>query len=113
MSDHLKEREGFDVRLAAHFEQEHGHIPGDAFVAATMQKVRTERRRREFMRTGLRIAAVVAIVAASPWLIAGVSRLNAALESSFSWATGLPGSWVLGVLAVFVVLAMRRRRRSR
>jgi hypothetical protein len=63
------------------------------------------------MRSGLRVAALVAAVALSPWLIAGVTRLNAALESSLTWSMGLPGAWVMAVLSIVVVVAMRVRRR--
>ena len=63
------------------------------------------------MHAGLRAAALVAAVIASPWLIAGVARLNAALDSSLTWAMGQFGTWVLGALAVLVVLATRVRRR--
>jgi len=107
----MSHQDEFDVRLAAHFEQEHRHVAADAFVAATMQKVRAGRRRAEVMRVGLRVAALVAIVAASPWLIAGGARVNTALESSLSWAMGQPGAWGLGALAVLMVLAARVRSR--
>ena len=107
----MSDQDGFDARLAAHFEQEHRHVPADAFVATTMRKVRAGRRRREVMRAGLRVAALVAAVVASPWLIAGVARLNAALESSLTWTMGQAGAWVLGALAVLVVLATRVRSR--
>lgn len=107
----MNDQDGFDARLAARFGQEHRHVPADSFVAATMQKVRAGHRRREFVRTGLRVAALVAVVAASPWLIAGATRLNTALESSLTWTMGLPGVWVLGVLAIVVVVATRVRGR--
>jgi hypothetical protein len=105
MSDH----DDFDTRLAARFEEEHRHVPADPFVAAAMRKVRAERRRRDVVHVGLRVAALVAAVAASPWLIAGVARLNAALESSPTWTLGLPVAWVVGALAA-VVLVVRRVR---
>ena len=58
------------------------------------------------MRVGLRVAALVAVVVASPWLIAGVAYLNAALESSLSWSMGQPGAWALGVgFAVYGLLS--------
>jgi len=107
----MSEQDEFDARLAAHFEQEHRHVPADAFVAATMRRVRAGSRRRDFVRIGLRVAALVAVVIASPWLIAGVARLNESLESSISLAAGLPGAWPLGALAFLVVLATRVRRR--
>jgi len=110
----MSDQDGFDARLAAHFEQEHRHVPADSFVATTMRKVRAGRRRREVMHAGLRAAALVAAVMASPWLIAGGARLNAALDSSLTWAMGQFGAWGLGalaVLAVLVVLATRVRSR--
>ena len=107
----MSDQDGFDARLAAHFEQEHRHVPADDFVATTMRKVRAGRRRREVIHAGLGAAALVAAVVASPWLIAGVAHLNAALESSLSWAMGQPVAWVLGALAALVVLAMRVRSR--
>jgi hypothetical protein len=61
---------------------------------------------------GLRFWIFVAAIIASPWLIAGVARLNAVLESSLAWALGGQyGAWVLGALAIVVVLAMRVRSR--
>ena len=64
------------------------------------------------MHAGLRAAALVAAVVASPWLIEGAARVNAALEASLAWAMGGQyGAWVLGALALVVVLAMRVRSR--
>jgi hypothetical protein len=107
MSDH----DGFDARLAASFEREHRNVPADAFVAATMRKIRAERRRTGVMRVGLRAAVLAAAIAGSPWLIAAGARLNAALQSSFTWTLGLPVAWVLGLLAIVVVVALRVRGR--
>jgi hypothetical protein len=107
----MSDQDGFDTWLAARFEQEHRDVPGDAFVTTTMRKVRAARRRSEARRISWRAAALVAAIAGSPWLIAGSTRLSAALESSHSWSLGLPAAWVLGVLAIVVVLAMRVRGR--
>ena len=63
------------------------------------------------LRTGLRAAALLAAILASPWLIAGATRLNAALESSLAWTAGLPGAWVLAVLVAAAVLISRVRSR--
>lgn len=107
----MSDPDGLDSRLAAHFEQEHRHVPADSFVAVTMRKVRAGRRRSDVIHAGLRVTVLVAAVMASPWLIAGTARLNAALESSLSWAMGQPVVWALGALAVLVVLSMRVRGR--
>lgn len=101
----------FDVLLKQHFDREHQHVPADPFVAATMQRIRSERRQMTGVRSALGAAALVAAVIASPWLIAGAAHLNAALESSLSWAAGLPGAWVLGALAVAAVFLSRVRSR--
>jgi hypothetical protein len=106
----MSDQDGFDARLAAHFEREHRHVPDDGFVAATMQKVRTGRRRRGIMRISLRAVALAAVVAASPWLNAGVDYLDAALESSLGWAAELP-TWALGAVAFVILVATRLRRR--
>ena len=92
----MSDQDGFDARLAAHFEQEHRHVSADTFVATTMRKVRAGRRRREVTHVGLRVAALVAAVMASPWLIAGVTRLNAALDSSLTSDPGQLGAWRSG-----------------
>jgi hypothetical protein len=107
----MSDPDDFDARLAARFEAEHLQVPADSFVATTMRTVRAERRRRDVMRAGLRVAVLVAVIVASPWLIAGVAHLNAALESSLNWAMGQPGVWALGALAALVVLAKRVRGR--
>jgi hypothetical protein len=103
----MSDQDGFDAQLASHFEQAHSHVPADAFVAVTMQKVRAGRRRAEVMHAGLRVAALVAAIVLSPWLIAGAVRLNAVLESSLTWVMALPGAWIAGVGAIVVVVAMR------
>jgi hypothetical protein len=108
----MSDQDGFDARLAAHFEQAHRHVPDDSFVTTTMRKVRARRRGREVMRAGLGAAALGAAIVASPWLIAGVARLNAVLEASLAWAMGGQyGPWVLSALALVVVLSMRARSR--
>jgi hypothetical protein len=101
----------FDTWLAAKFEEERRRIPHDALVAATMRKVRAARRRKEAMRVGLRVAALVAVIGGSPWLIEGASQVSAAMESFHDWTLGLPGTWILGILAIIAVVAMRVRSR--
>ncbi|HUQ08924.1 MAG TPA: hypothetical protein VM146_01320 [Steroidobacteraceae bacterium] len=107
----MSEDNGFDVRLAARFEQEHRHVPADAFVATAMKRILAARRHRDVLRISFRAATLVAIVAASPWLIAGVAHLNEAVEFSLTWATGLHGAWALGALAAVWVVATHLRRR--
>jgi hypothetical protein len=104
---------GFDTLLAARFEREHAVVPADPFVAATMRRVRSMQRRSAGLRISLRIAALLGVVVASPWLTAGAARLNAALESSFTWTAELPGAWALAALALVLVAMLRSGARSR
>jgi Na+/melibiose symporter-like transporter len=100
----------FDALLAARFEREHPHVPEDAFVATTMANIRNQRRALAAMRTAMRIAALVILVIASPWLITGAAKLNQTLEASLVWAASTAG-WALALLAAGAVLAMRVRGR--
>lgn len=101
------DQDDFDVGLAAQFERAHRQVPGDDFVAGTMQKVRAARRRKDAMRVGIRTAVLVAAIVGSPWLIAAGARLNAVLDASFPWTFGLPVAWLLGALAAVVLVAQR------
>jgi Na+/melibiose symporter-like transporter len=102
--------DSFDAMLAARFEREHQHVPEDSFVAATMATIRSQRRALAAMRTALRIATLVIVVVASPWLITGAAKLNETLEASLAWAGNTAG-WALALLAAAAVLAMRLRSR--
>ena len=63
------------------------------------------------MRISLRVIALVVLVAASPWLIAGAERLNAALDSSLARALEFPGAWILGLGVAAAAVAVRLRSR--
>lgn len=99
----MSESDGFDALLAQRFEREHTHIPDEAFVAATMQRIRVEQRQSAGLRLTLQICALVAAMLASPWLIAGASRLNAALETSFAWTVNNIGLSAVAIIAAVVV----------
>jgi hypothetical protein len=101
----------FDARLARQFEREHRQVSADPFVAETLRRIGLQRRRSAVVRTALGAAALVAMILASPWLIAGVSQLNAALEAAFTRPAGFPLSWVLGALAIAGLLVSRLRSR--
>lgn len=99
----MSDPDGFDALLAQRFEHEHAHVSAEPFVAATMQQIRIQQRQSARLRNALRIAAVVAAVAASPWLIAGATRLNNAVESSFAWTANNIGLSVVAAIAAVVV----------
>ena len=101
----------FDALLKARFDREHQHVPADPFIAHTTRRLRAERQFQAGLRIAVYVAALVAVILASPWLIAGAARLNAVLGSSLAWAAGLPGAWALGMLAVAVLVVSRVRSR--
>jgi hypothetical protein len=102
----------FDTVLATRFRREHAQLPEQPFVAATLQGVRAMQRRAARLRFALTIAALAAVMVASPWLIAGSAWLNSALESSLNWTAALPRTWMVGAgaLALGVALAAGMRR---
>jgi hypothetical protein len=107
----MSESDDFDALLKQRFDREHQQVPADPFVAATLRRIRTDHRQKEGVRIALRAAAVLAAIVASPWLITGATRLNAALEATLSWTAALPGAWVVAALAVAAVLVSRVRSR--
>lgn len=107
----MSDQDGIDTRLLARFEREHGHVPADSFVTATMRQVRAVRRRRNVMHAGMRAAVLLAAVATAPWLISGASRLNAALGLALAWAMAQPVLWALGIVAALAIAARRVLRR--
>ena len=107
----MSDPDDFDALLAERFRREHQHIPDEPFVAAAVHRIRFEQRVAARIRTALRIAVLLAAIIASPWLIEGATRLNAALASSLAWTAALPGAWMLGGLAIAAVLIARVRSR--
>jgi len=107
----MNEHDDFDALLKARFEREHQHVSADPFVGNAMRRIGAEQRLHAGVRMGLYAVALIATIIASPWLIAGAARLNAALGSSFAWAAGLPGVWVVGALAVAALVVQRVRSR--
>ena len=107
----MNDPDDFDALLKQRFEREHEHVPAEPFMAVAMKRIRAEQRLRAGLGTAWRAALLVAAIIASPWLIAGGKWLNAALASSLSWTAQLPGTWLIGVLAVAMVLWSRARSR--
>lgn len=106
----MNEPDDLDALLKARFDSEHRLVPEEPFVASTMQRIRAGQQQMAYARTALRIAALVAVVLASPWLIEGAARLNAVLASSLAWA-GQIGYWALGAVAIMALLVSRARSR--
>jgi len=77
----------FDPTLAARFRGEHAQVPDEPFVRSTLQRVAAARSRSTAVRRVMQAAALVAVIAASPWLIRGSVLLSDAMEQSFVWAS--------------------------
>jgi hypothetical protein len=96
-----------DAKLATRFEREHTHVPAEPFVAATLREIHGMQRRANRLRIALRVAALLAVICASPWLTAGIARLNAAVEFSLNWTSGQPVIWLCAAAGVFALLGVR------
>ena len=108
MSDSLPE---FDPKLAARFRDTHAHIADDPFVGATLKRVAADRARSTVTRRALQIAALVAVIAASPWLIQGSALLSDVLEQVFAlasaWLAQPAGITIAAVVGVVVAWKAR------
>ena len=108
MSDSLPE---FDPKLAARFRDTHAHIPEDPFVGATLKRIAADHARSTATRRVLQVAALVAVIAASPWLIQGSALLSGVLDQAFALASGWlarPAGITIAAL-VGVVIAWKAR----
>ncbi|HEV2703515.1 MAG TPA: hypothetical protein VGV09_17955 [Steroidobacteraceae bacterium] len=108
----MSDPDDLDAQLIARFEREHTHVPAEPFAAATLREIRRRQQRASRLRTGLRVAALLVLIVASPWLIAGVEELNVALDASLYWTAHQPVAWVFAAAGV-VALAGVRILRSR
>jgi hypothetical protein len=100
--------------LAARFRDEHTHIPDEPFVGATMRRVAAERERSVTTRHVLQAAALLAAIAASPWLIEGSVLLSALIDQGFTrasaWLATPAGMAIAAVTGAVLAWRYRRRR---
>jgi len=108
----VNEMNDLDAHLAARFEREHTHVPAEPFAAATLREISSMQQRATRLRIGLPVAALLVVICASPWLIAGVAQLNSELVPLLNWTAGQPVVWLLvtaGVVALLGVRVLRGR----
>lgn len=101
-----------DPALEALFRREHTHVAEQPFVAATLTLVAAERGRAAFARRALQAAALIVVIAASPWLIDGSALLSSSLDSLFARASAwlaTPGGVAAAAVAAVAVVAVRAR----
>jgi hypothetical protein len=109
MNDPLAE---LDPALAARFRNEHTHVADEPFVAATLQRVAAERARAAITRRVLQAAALIAVIAASPWLIPGSVLVSNVLDQGFARASAwlaTPAGIALGVVVAALIVVYRAR----
>lgn len=96
----------FDASLAERFHREHTHLPAEAFVSATLQRVATERTRATVVKYALQVTALIAVACASPWLIDASTLLSNQLDGLFATPIGM----IAAALGVTIGAALLRRR---
>ncbi len=103
----MNESNDLDAQLTSRFEREHTHVPAEPFVASTLSELRSLQQRATRLRIGLRVAALLVVIVASPWLTTGVARLTAALESSSNWTADQPVLWLSAAAVLLALLGVR------
>ena len=101
-----------DPRLHVLFEREHARLADEPFVAATLQRIAAERGRRSVTKRALWGLALLAVVGASPWLIAASVSLSARLDDLFAYASQLlatPFGMVTALVCGAAVIVLNRR----
>lgn len=102
-----------DFDLHELFRREHTQIREQPFVATLAARVIAERARAKRWRRAVQMTALVLLVVASPWLIAGsewmTERLGVVLALAADWL-GTPIGMTCGAVAVVTFLVLRRFR---
>ena len=104
------EDRGDDLR--ALFEREPVQVAEQPFVADIARRVAVARRRRSIATRAAQALAIGALVAASPWLVAGSALLSAKLDALFSYTASMldsPYGYGAGLLCIAAAVVFRRR----
>jgi hypothetical protein len=114
--DHMNMNESdhsHDPRLEALFAREHTHLSAEPFLTAMLARVAAERRRAAVQRRVLQAAGLIALIFASPRLIAGSAWLSTQLDEVFALTAAwlaTPGGMAAGVVVAVAVVALKRAR---
>lgn len=103
----------WDKELEVLFRKSDAELPDEPFLAKTAERLRSTRLSRAAGRWALRVLAIAAAAAASPWLIDASIRLSAALEYVFGEADAFletPVGMAIAVLCVLPVILRFRKR---
>lgn len=102
-----------DDMLEARFRREHTQIDSEPFVRLTLARIARERTQVVLIRRTLRALALIAVIVASPWLIAASVQLSALLDETFDLASAwlaTPAGTAAATLAALIVAALYRWR---
>ena len=94
------------------FEREHRQLPPEPFLEATAVRLEKRRVLVAVVKRSLQVAALAAVVLASPWLISGSGVLSAWLAQLFAAASGWLSTRTGTAAVLFCVVALlvwRRR----
>ena len=97
------QRDEFDPRLEELFRREHSHLPTEPFASATLRRITAERKRTLLQTRLLQAAALIALIALSPLLLAASGWLSARLDELFASVSALLAS-PLGLAAAIVAV---------
>jgi hypothetical protein len=110
MSERDEAAESRDPHVEALFRHASAERADENFVAATMRRVDAARAQRRFVRRFTEVGALLAIVVASPWLIAASVRLSSLVDSGLATVSGwiaTPSGLALTIAIVAIVAAYR------
>jgi hypothetical protein len=108
----MSSNEDPDHRLRALFERDSVQLVDAPFVNAFVERLAAARRRRALGKRLLLVAGIVAIVALSPWLIAGSIAMTNGLDALFSYTAGVlatPLGMVFAGVCAGVVVVLNRK----
>lgn len=102
-----------DPELQKLFRAAAPELHGQAFVARIARRMETERRRARLRRSAMQLAAIVLLLAASPWLIAGAHWISEViapqLTRATAWVGTLAGMASIAIVTLSVVIVRRLR----
>ena len=108
----MSSTEDDDPRLHALFEHAHAQLADEPFLTATLRLIAAERSRRSLAKRVLWGLGLLAVVGASPWLIAASVSLSARLDGLFAYTSQLlatPFGIVLALACGAAVIVLNRR----
>ncbi len=105
--------EDSDAVLRAAFAREDRCLAEQPFLRDTLRRVVAERSRRSWLRRALQIAALVGVIALSPWLIMASVFVSAKLDTLFALVgdrLDSPVGLAVSLVSMLLAAVLLRRR---